>query len=315
MDFSEQKYTLIEIDSLLNDRITDFNLYIINEDNYVLFRSSDLPFTEKHKQNLLNKKLKIYIDSRDYAKYLEYIKKNLTNLKYNGDMSLEIKNKYFYDSSKILINNVFEKPDDEDLKNSIQTLADTAGDLLKDNDYDLRNILKVIEFEYSTLTHSLNLSLLISNFARLAGYDETDLPVLIKGALLHDVGKSRIDKSILLKPGKLDKTEWDEMKKHPLYGKNILKNHNISDKIIADSVLYHHEKIDGSGYPFNLKSEEIPFEAQLISICDVFDALTTRRCYKNALGSFPAFKIMLYEMEGSFNNELLQIFVNMFKTN
>ncbi|MBP7653885.1 HD domain-containing protein [Candidatus Dependentiae bacterium] len=305
---------LIEIDSLLNDCITNFNLYILNEENYVLFRSSNLPFTEKHKQNLLSKKLKIYINASDYQKYLEYIKNNISNLKNNNDLSIEIKNKYFYESSKIVINNIFESPDNTDLKNNVQILAETAVDLLKDNDYNLQNILKVIQFEYSTLTHSLNVSLIISNFAKLAGYDEKNIPLLIKGALLHDIGKSRIDKAVLLKPGKLDKHEWDEMKKHPLYGVNIVKSHEVKEKIILDCIMYHHEKFDGSGYPFNLPYSEIPLEAQLVAVCDVFDALTTRRCYKNALGSFPAFRIMLNEMEGSFNKDLLHIFINMFKT-
>jgi len=308
-------YTLIEIESLLNDCITNFNLYILNEDNFVLFRSAELPFTDKHKQNLLSKKLKVYINSNDYQKYIEYLQSNIEKIQNDSSLTVELKTKYFYDASKIVIGRMFETANTgtADIKISAKILSKTTFSILAENRYDLRNILKVIDFEYSTLTHSLNISLLASSFAKYIKYKESDIPLIVKGALLHDLGKSKIDNRILLKPGKLDKDEWEEMKRHPQYGSDILKQHNIDDKTIENCAMYHHEKLDGTGYPRGLAGDDIPFEAQLIAVCDVFDALTTRRVYKNAMGSFPAFRIMLNDMSGSFNKELLHSFITMFK--
>jgi putative nucleotidyltransferase with HDIG domain len=102
------------------------------------------------------------------------------------------------------------------------------------------------------------------------------------GAYLHDIGKVRIDSSILKKPGKLSPAEWEEIKKHPEAGYRIacsvpeLQN-------VADLILCHHERWDGTGYPRSLAGEEIPLLARIIALVDAYDAMTTDRSYKLAL--------------------------------
>jgi putative two-component system response regulator len=100
---------------------------------------------------------------------------------------------------------------------------------------------------------------------------------------MHDVGKIGIPDQIPLKPGKLDDKEWEIMKKHPEIGAEILSGSESEVMKMAESIaLTHQERWDGSGYPNHLKGEEIPLAGRIVAICDVFDALTSKRYYKEA---------------------------------
>jgi HD-GYP domain-containing protein (c-di-GMP phosphodiesterase class II) len=102
-----------------------------------------------------------------------------------------------------------------------------------------------------------------------------------QGALLHDIGKLGIPDAILLKPGSLTPQEWKVMQQHPLYAYNILASILTLRQALAIP-LYHHERWDGSGYPYGLKGEQIPLSARLFAVVDVYDALTSNRPYRSA---------------------------------
>lgn len=114
------------------------------------------------------------------------------------------------------------------------------------------------------------------------GLPEDQIKTLRVGGLFHDIGKIGIPDSILLKPGKLTDDEYSEIKNHPSIGAHILGSATIFKDIIP-IVKHHHEKFDGRGYPSGLKGEEIPYLARIAAIADTFDAMTSRRSYRNAL--------------------------------
>lgn len=123
------------------------------------------------------------------------------------------------------------------------------------------------------------------------GLDRTSLVALYRGAFLHDIGKVGIPDAILLKPGKLTPEEWTIMHGHPLRGAEIC-GHLKSLGPVLPIIRHHHERWDGTGYPDGLRGEQVPLLARMLQIADIFDALTSHRCYKPAYSTKAAIRII-----------------------
>jgi putative two-component system response regulator len=133
--------------------------------------------------------------------------------------------------------------------------------------------------------------------------------IIFSTAPMHDVGKIGIRDSILLKPGKLDDAEWEHMRQHPLMGAEIIGNHESEMLETARAIaLTHHERWDGSGYPSQLKGEDIPLAGRIVAIADVFDALISVRPYKKAYSVEESVKIMNAEDGSHFDPSLMAAF-------
>lgn len=142
------------------------------------------------------------------------------------------------------------------------------------------NMLHCIrDYDEVTYMHSVNVALICNCFARWLGMSDSEKKVLTLGGLLHDVGKTTISKDILMKPDRLTAAEFNLIKTHTLKGYNLLRDKNIDDKIKMMALL-HHERSDGSGYPFSKVNEEIEPFARILAIADVFDAMTSDRAYR-----------------------------------
>ncbi|CFX17919.1 HD domain [Syntrophomonas zehnderi OL-4] len=137
------------------------------------------------------------------------------------------------------------------------------------------------DYDYDTYLHCNR----VAEFAYYIGQEialsSKELDQLLNVARLHDLGKVKIDKKILHKPGKLDKEEWNEICKHSLYGVEMLSNEEELRQVI-EAVYSHHEHFNGQGYPRGLRGESINIYARVISIADAFDAMTTNRIYRNS---------------------------------
>lgn len=140
-----------------------------------------------------------------------------------------------------------------------------------------------------TAGHNSRVSEYATLIAKQMGLSDKDIEDLQKAGELHDIGKIETPDSILLKPGKLNGFEYDIIKMHPKKGYEILSKMTFL-KDVSEIILYHHERYDGSGYPFGLKKEKIPLLSQILSIADTFDAMTTNRIYKPAKNKSDALK-------------------------
>ena len=185
--------------------------------------------------------------------------------------------------------------DERELLTTIKTLMRVIN--AKDN-YTVGHSERVTEY-----------ALLIANELKLS---ESEMKILRYGAYLHDIGKIEISREILNKPGKLTEAEFDQIKKHPENGVDLLKPIQSLENIIS-VVRYHHERFDGTGYPDNLKGEEIPFLARIICVADSFDAIISRRPYRTAQSISYAIEELENCAGTQFDPRIVNVFVKTLK--
>ena len=163
-----------------------------------------------------------------------------------------------------------------------------------------------------TNSHNYRVTLYALAMGEALRLDDTQMAALLKGSFLHDVGKIGISDNILLKPDSLSDEEYTQMKKHVLYGQEIIaRSPWLSDA--SDVLTYHHEKYDGTGYMKGLKGEEIPLNARIFAIVDVFDALTSSRPYKDAFSYDKSLQILKEKSGTHFDPTLLALFIKISK--
>ncbi|MEZ2223353.1 HD-GYP domain-containing protein [Rhizobium sp. RCC_161_2] len=170
-------------------------------------------------------------------------------------------------------------------------------------------VAKLKQKDEVTFLHSLAVSALMVAFGRALGHDEEDVRLFGLGGLVHDLGKMALPDAILANTGKLTAGEMDLVRTHPRQGYEMISHLENSRQEVLDICLYHHEKFDGSGYPCGLAGKEIPYEARLAAICDVYDALTTVRPYKPAWSQGEAVNMMM-RSPGHFDPNLLSAFMS-----
>lgn len=160
-----------------------------------------------------------------------------------------------------------------------------------------------------TMQHSISVSSLVINLCSYCQMSESKILDLAVGALFHDIGKAAVPQDLLTKPAQLSKEEFVEMRRHAEYSANLLAKVRGLPIECYDIALHHHERYDGSGYPHGLKGDAISHAAQLTAVCDVFDAMTSDRCYKPAIEPVAGLR-EIYEARGtSFHQDIAGDFI------
>ncbi|MDX1695296.1 MAG: HD-GYP domain-containing protein [Ketobacteraceae bacterium] len=190
-----------------------------------------------------------------------------------------------------------------------KSTVDRVVDSILNNKDALIWLSKVKEKDEYTAEHSLNVCILSVTFARFLGHDEGEIRKIGLGALLHDIGKARIPLEVLNKPGRFTDEEFLMMKKHPVFGRNMLMSLPSSDLSAVDVAFSHHERIDGKGYPRQLAAHQISYAAKLVAITDAYDAITSNRCYDKGRASMVALDIIYKNRGAQFDEELALEFI------
>lgn len=175
----------------------------------------------------------------------------------------------------------------------------------------IRQLGRAAEFkDNETGTHILRMSAYAKLIAQKIGLDNARTELIYLSAPMHDIGKIGTPDAILQKPGSLTPQEWDVIRKHPSQGADIIGNHHSlllqTARIVS---LTHHERFDGSGYPNGIKGYDIPLAGRIVAIADVFDALTSKRPYKDAWSIEQAIEYLLDQRGKHFDGELVDTFL------
>ncbi|MBQ4521449.1 MAG: HD domain-containing protein [Lachnospiraceae bacterium] len=197
-------------------------------------------------------------------------------------------------------------------KVDVDELMDTTSDILSlaSNSLQVFDILHNLRhYDDSTYAHSLNVSIICNVFGKWLQYSQEDLKLLTVAGLLHDIGKLSIDPKIIKKPGKLTDEEFAIIKQHPVLGFNLLKKKGVDSRILS-AALMHHKKCDGSGYPNLPPSVPLTDFAKIVTIADIYEAMTANRVYRQGLCPFDVIKML---QDGGFQlyePKFLMVFLN-----
>ncbi|MCC3358411.1 HD-GYP domain-containing protein [Bacillus sp. REN16] len=160
-----------------------------------------------------------------------------------------------------------------------------------------------------TYRHNIGVGVIATLIGKWLSLPEDDLAELTIAATLHDIGKTKIPSEILNKPGKLTKAEYEIVKKHTIYGYEILKNTDGISHKISVVALQHHEREDGKGYPFGLKGSKISYYSKIVAVADVFHAMSSNRVYHDATPFYQVIKQMNDDLFGKLDPTILVPFL------
>jgi putative nucleotidyltransferase with HDIG domain len=163
--------------------------------------------------------------------------------------------------------------------------------------------------EYSGL-HSVRVATLSSLFAEAVGLPPSEMELIRFGALVHDVGKIGVPDEILKSTRRLTAEEFAVIKSHPAIGRSVLSTISGIPESILDIALFHHERVDGKGYPIGLSGRQIPFTARLVAIADAWDAMTFNRTYRPTLSTDQARSELIHGAGSQFDSDLVRVFLD-----
>jgi len=218
--------------------------------------------------------------------------------------------KAIQDVGQHLVESCFLSEIGSELVEKISEVAGQVVNCLVDEPKSVLQIQSLGEYDMYTYIHSIGVGTLCAAIALQMGeVNKEVLKSYALGGILHDVGKRHIPLNVLNKAGPLTNEEWEVMKSHPQAGHADLKDIELP-KVVLEMVGLHHEKLDGSGYPGGLSKDQIPFHVQLATVADIFNALTTSRCYHKKRNRFEGLMFMKHNLRGKINQDIFKALVS-----
>lgn len=190
-----------------------------------------------------------------------------------------------------------------------EPLVDEINQSISRNPEAFLNLVRLKNVDDYTYMHSVAVCALMISLAKQMGFAGQDLKDAGMAGLLHDVGKMMIPSEVLNKPGKLTDEEFNIIKNHPRKGWEILNVSQGANAVVLDVCLHHHERVDGKGYPEKISGEKLTLFARMGAVCDVYDALTSNRCYKNGWEPAETIRKMAEWKDGHFDERVFHAFV------
>jgi HD-GYP domain-containing protein (c-di-GMP phosphodiesterase class II) len=278
---------------------------------YMLYKSADIEFTDKRRQELLENGVStLYVREDDAGQYYDYVDRNVGQVLSSDYFSPQEKSQVLYETSNALVKSTFERPDSPLLMSTNQKVITHAVSAVASDPNMLRTMVSLFAFDYGLYTHSVHVAVLgMGLLLEIDQRPEEDVRDVAMGYLLHDIGKCRVPADIVRKPGMLSPWEIKQMERHPDFGVGLMQHHEVIRPAAVEVIRNHHERMDGSGYPRHLSGSAIALETRVCSVADVFDAFTSHRVYRPALSAYDALRHMLARMPHELDEEILHLLV------
>lgn len=289
-------------------------IYYLYKGNYVLF-CKDVLLSDKILKKMYTASVStdgVFIPSDSYEEIWD------ESLRQHSVMSVKYEQAYEnvrQDYSKVLTKTVGLLGDaTPETGISLPFVDDISHDIANeiqgtDQSIMLRCVNMINAVDQYLYTHCVNVATLNGLIGRWLNLSNEDITLLIQCGLVHDVGKLKIDSQILNKKGKLTAEEFDEIKKHPVFSHEILLQSGETNPVILNAVLQHHEKPNGTGYPKGLDLNKISLFARITSVSDVYDAMVSKRCYKEASTPFQVLEQFKTNRFSGLDLEIVNVFL------
>jgi putative nucleotidyltransferase with HDIG domain len=279
--------------------------YYAGDGKCVLYKPAGITLKEMRiKEKLLPKKL--YIKQKSKVDAIKEVQKG-----YNKELKDCIKQNDF-NSIRSILHDIVEVTFEEPISGSLEGIRNTVNILVDEYTEDFNVLIRLLDLtvrDYTTFIHSVNVMAMALSYASYVNFSLSQKKLLGLSALLHDIGKAKINKDLLTAPRKLNEEEFMEIQKHTVIGYNILSECQFSNDKIKTTALQHHEKLDGSGYPSGRTN--IDEFAQIVAIIDCYEALTNyERVYRKAMKPISALELIQSEIvdAGKFSRQIFKDF-------
>jgi len=296
----------IRIASVTADLPLQFDLYLFVAGKTVLFRRRGDVLTADRMKQLFHHGGEKFLVPNDQR---ELYRNSLITIVHDPDSSSEMKGKFIKESAFLHVNDLFTKKDVAHVVTEAQSLIEEMVSFLTADMEAVSNLMRLSRHDYYTYNHCVDVAVYSIVLARrIYGEDKDMLLAAGLGGLLHDIGKREVDWNVINKKSALTPNEWEEIKRHPVTGRDCLMHVACVPELSRHVVHQHHENFDGTGYPQGLKGEEIAGLARVVTIADVFDALTTDRSYHRAISPKEAMNSMFGMQPGKFDPAIFRSF-------
>jgi len=307
---TETAYIPISAATLIPETSISTSLYIARKEDgqMQLYRGADVPFEEADLNSLIARgHSKVYVQAGEHAQYQQYLRDNLSSVLDDESLSVQRRFTSLNDVIRDVLAKSFSAGNVAETVDTCRDLAENTVDLILRNDVMASDLLGVMHHDYHTFTHSANVSYYCVMLAEnLQLTDEEGLKQIATGGLLHDLGKLDIPDKILSKPGRLTDAEFEVIRAHPRTGfRKLCQRDDLSFAQLM-MVYQHHERLDGKGYPVGVTAEEIHPWAQMCTVVDVFEALTSNRPYRTGMPYDKAFEIIDRDIGKAFDRDIVQ---------
>jgi HD-GYP domain-containing protein (c-di-GMP phosphodiesterase class II) len=311
--YVKEAVEFIRIDKWLLDvgDVLDYDIYYnTHEGDKEVFLPKEYHIDRKIKTRIDDTEY-LYIRQNDLPLYYHFVETIIQAVAQNKHIAITKKAAVIYRQAAEMLDEMFENPEALENVPKSKKVVNKFVDTIFSDKHAVESLIKITAYDYYTHTHSINVCVYALS---LGSYLKLSPPVLEElgiSALLHDLGKSKVDSAITNKNGRLTDDEFEQMKHHPAFGHKIALKIGIADTRILDGIRHHHEKLDGSGYPDGISGDKITLFARIIGVCDIFDALSTKRSYKDRLKSYDSLKLMKETMNKHLDMSIVDAFIKM----